>query len=81
MKSSERYIAMITNHHLLEEMEREFLTREKLPYRKAIRLVEALWKEGVHFGTLPPPDPSEGLEVDLTIARVLNSCSRNSSPV
>jgi len=72
---------MIRNHHLLEDLEREFLSSEKLPYHKALRLFEAMWKEGVQFGALPPRDPSEGLEVDLTIARVLNSCSRNSSPV
>lgn len=74
------HTVMIRNHHLLKELEKEFLSRENLPYPKALRLFEALWKEGVRLGALPPSDPSEGLEVDLTIARVLNSCSRNSSP-
>ena len=71
---------MIKNPHLVRELEAEFLAREEMPYRKALHIFESLWQEGVTLGVLPPEDPSEGLEVDLRIARVLNSCSRNSSP-
>ena len=71
---------MIKNHHLLRELEKEFIAREKIPYRKSLRLFEAMWMEGVHLGVLPPGDPLEGLDVDIRIARVLNSCSKNSSP-
>ena len=71
---------MIKNSHLVRELEADFIAREELPYRKALRVFEALWQEGVTLGVLPPKDLSEGLEVDLRIARVLNSCSRNSSP-
>jgi len=70
---------MIKNPHLVKELEAEFLSREKLPYKKALHIFESLWREGVTLGVLPPDDPSEGLEVDLRIAKVLNSCSRNSS--
>ena len=71
---------MIKNSHLVRELEEDFIAREKLPYRKALHIFESLWQEGVTLGVLPPKDLSEGLEVDLRIARVLNSCSRNSSP-
>jgi len=71
---------MIKNSHLVKKLEEDFIAREKLPYRKALHIFESLWQEGVTLGVLPPKDLSEGLEVDLRIARVLNSCSRNSSP-
>ena len=71
---------MIKNHHLLQKLEKKFISQEKLPYKKSLRLFEAMWEEGVLLGVLPPADPSEGLEVDIRIARILNSCSRNFSP-
>jgi hypothetical protein len=70
---------MIKKPHLVKDLEAEFLAREKLPYKKALHIFESLWREGITLGVLPPDDPSEGLEVDLRIAKVLNSCSRNSS--
>jgi hypothetical protein len=70
---------MIEKPHLVKDLEAEFLAREKLPYKEALHIFESLWREGVTLGVLPPEDPSEGLEVDLRIAKVLNSCSRNSS--
>lgn len=71
---------MIRNQHLLRELEAQFIARDIMPHRRALGLFEAMWEEAVSLGILPPRDPSEGLEVDLRIARVLNSCSRNSSP-
>jgi hypothetical protein len=71
---------MIRNHHLLRKLERKFVAQAKMPHKKSLRLFEAMWEEGVLLGVLPPGDPSEGLEVDIRVARILNSCSRNSSP-
>ena len=71
---------MIRNPHLVRKLEAAHSARENLPYDKALRIVESLWQEGVALGVLPPRDPSEGLEVDLRIAGVLNSCSASSSP-
>lgn len=70
---------MIRNHHLVRELEEAHLSREALPHGRALQIFESLWREGVSLGVLPPPDPMDGLEVDFRIARVLNSCSRNSS--
>jgi hypothetical protein len=70
---------MIKNPHLVRELEAEFIAREKLPYKKALHIFESLWREGVTLGVLPLEDPWEGIEVKLRIARILNSCSKNSS--
>jgi hypothetical protein len=56
------------------------LSEGKLPLKKAIKLFEAMWNEGVKLGVLPTQDPMEGIETDIKVARVLNSCSKNSSP-
>ena len=71
---------MRQKHPLLTELEDRFVSRDRIPYRKALSIFEAMWKEGIRLGTIPPDDPTEGLDVDIRIARLLNSCSRNSSP-
>jgi hypothetical protein len=39
-----------------------------------------MWKEAVALGAFPPKDPLEGIEVDINIAKILNSCSKKTSP-
>ena len=71
---------MIKNPDLLKKFEDEFIRNEgRLNYRQSLRLFTDMWEEGVRFGILPPKDPLEGLEVDIKIAKVLNSCLKNSS--
>jgi hypothetical protein len=36
------------------------------------RLFEALYREAVELGALPPADPLEGIDVDLRVARAVN---------
>jgi hypothetical protein len=54
-------------------------TTGPLPYHKALRIFTSLWMEGVSLETLPPKDPLEGIETDIRVARILNSCLKNSS--
>jgi len=37
-----------------------------------------MWNHGVKLGVLPPKEPLEGIETDIKIARVLNSCLKSS---
>lgn len=71
---------MIKNVHLFEHLEREFISKQKLSYRQSLQLFEAMWNEGMKLGILPPKDPLEGIDVDIKIAKVLNSCLKKSSP-
>ena len=68
---------MIKNPDILEDFEKERIKKEKLTFKKALKLFEAMWEEGIHLGVLPPKDPLEGIEVDIKIARILN-CLKNS---
>ncbi|MFZ3063332.1 MAG: hypothetical protein WA148_06305 [Actinomycetota bacterium] len=69
---------MIKNSKVWEEFERELIKKERLSYKEALKIFEGLWEEGNALGVLPPSDALEGIEVDIQIAKILNSCSKNS---
>jgi hypothetical protein len=60
-----------------QKFEIEILRNEKLDVKKKFKIVEALYDEAVALGTLPLEDPLEGLEVDIRIAKVVNSVSKD----
>jgi hypothetical protein len=60
-----------------QKFEIEILRNEKLDIKKKFKIVEALYKEAVALGALPLEDPLEGLEVDIRIARGINSVSKD----
>ena len=72
---------MIKNPELLKILEDSFIRNEgKLSFDRAIKLFTSMWNEGLKFGVLPSKDPLEGIDIDIRIAKVLNSCSKKSFP-
>jgi len=69
-------IEMIMNNEF-RRFEIEILKNEKLDVKKKFKIVEALYKEAVALGVFPLKDPLEGLEVDIRIAKVVNSVSKD----
>jgi transcriptional regulator with XRE-family HTH domain len=59
----------------LLKFELEFLRKEKTDVVKNFHIVEALYKEAVTLGIIPLKNPLDGIEVDLRIAKVVNSVS------
>ena len=57
----------------LQEFELDFLRKEKADISRNFHIVEALYKEAVTLGIIPLKNPLDGLEVDLKIAKVVNS--------
>ena len=57
----------------LLKFERDFLRREKVDIMRNFHMVEALYKEAVTLGIIPLKNPLDGIEVDLKIAKVINS--------
>lgn len=57
----------------LEKFELDFVRREKVDLVRNFNIVEALYKEAVTLGIIPFRDPLDGIEVDLRIAKVVNS--------
>lgn len=70
---------MIRDARALQRLEDSVIRGRKLSHPQALRLFEAMWQEGAALGVLPPKDPLEGIDVDMRIARIVNSCSKKSS--
>jgi len=64
---------MIKNNKLLEQFERDLKKREKADYHQNLKIYEGMYKEAVYLNAIPLKDPLDGLEVDIKIARVINS--------
>ena len=62
----------------LRDFETALLRKEEVDFRRNLRIVEALHREAVALGVIPLKDPLEGLDVDLRIAKVINSVSKAS---
>ena len=60
-----------------QEFEIELLRIGKLDLKKKFKILEALYKEAVALGVFPLRDSLEGLDVDIRIAKVVNSVSKD----
>jgi len=73
--------SMIKNPTKFKEFEKSFLENKgNVTHEQALKLFTAMWAEAHTLGILPPKDPLEGIAVDIRIAKMLNSCLKNSSP-
>ena len=68
---------MIKDPEYLKNFNDDYLRKEMLPYDIALRIFEAMWEEGVALGVLPLENRLEGIEVDIRIARIVNTCSKS----
>ncbi len=72
---------MIKKSQVLKKLERDFIRgKGKLSFEQSLKLFTSMWNEGVILGRLPSKDLLEGIEKDIKIAKVLNSCLKKSSP-
>ncbi len=69
---------MIKNYSLLQKFEDSFIRNEPMSFDRAMKLFTALYNEAKDLGVFPPEDPMEGIDVDIRIARIINSCLKNS---
>ena len=63
---------MIKNKHKLEKFHRKWIAKEKISYRKALSIFEALHKGAVSLGVINSKNILDGLETALKIAKALN---------
>lgn len=64
---------MIRRNYELQKFENEFIRKEKIDVMKNFQIVEDMYNEAVSLGVIPTKDKLEGLEIDIKIARVVNS--------
>lgn len=70
---------MIKNAQMLKELEDAIMKKEGiLPFSYSINIFKSLWHEGIKLDVLPPRNSLEGIEVDIRIAKILNSCLKKS---
>jgi hypothetical protein len=67
---------LVKNAEAVRNLELELVRKSRVDYSRNIRLVEALYEEAVLLGAFPLRDRISGLDVDLEIARVINSVSK-----
>ncbi|HLD73954.1 MAG TPA: hypothetical protein VJB34_03535 [Bdellovibrionota bacterium] len=71
---------MVRSKKALQEFEDNLNRKgERLSYKQAMTLFVAMWLEARRMGVLPLKNPLEGIEVDIEVARILNSCLKKSS--
>ncbi|MCJ7784831.1 MAG: hypothetical protein MUP41_12940 [Desulfobacterales bacterium] len=63
---------MIRSHDC-QKFEIEFLKKEKVDRIRNFHIVDALYHEAVALGVIPFKNPLDGIEVDLKVAKVVNS--------
>jgi len=64
---------MVKNDRELQKFERNLIASEKPNYRRNFRIVEEMYQEALELGIFPLKNPLDGIEVDIKIARVVNS--------
>lgn len=64
---------MIKNKILLEQFELELVKKNKPDYHQNMEIFEGMYKEAVYLKAIPMIDTLEGIQVDIKIARVINS--------
>ena len=70
---------MIKHPEVFKKFEDDFIRDDgKLSFDSAIKLFTYMWNEALHLGVFPPKNPLEGIEVDIQIAKTLNSCLKKS---
>ena len=69
---------MIQDDKKLEMFEKELLRLQKPDPVRNFKIVEALYDEAVALGAFPLKDPLDGIEVDIKIAKAVNSVSKTS---
>jgi len=69
---------MVKNSSRLREFEDNCISRDKPDLLRNLQLVDQLYKEAKALSVFPPQDPLSGLDIDIKIARVVNSVPKTS---
>jgi hypothetical protein len=73
-------LVMVKRPDIIKKFEDDLARKEgRVPYAQAMKIASSLWQEARDLGLLPGKDPLAGIEVDIRLAKVLNSCSKKSS--
>lgn len=66
---------MIKNKPILNKFYQKLIEQENISYEKALLIYEALHKEAVSLGVINSRNILDGLEIDLRVAKAINTLS------
>jgi hypothetical protein len=69
---------MVKKTSRLKEFEDNSIRRNKPDVQHNLRLIDSLYKEARALSVFPLRDPLSGLEIDIKIAKVINSVPKTS---
>jgi hypothetical protein len=67
---------MIRNTKKLRQFEKEYFIKNKININQNFLTVEALLAEAIELNIFPLKNPLDGIEIDIKIAKVVNSVSK-----
>lgn len=77
-RTTKEAIPVIKYPLLLQEFEDDLIRKDKTDIPHKYRLLEDMYKEAVALSVFPLKNPLEGLDVDIRIAKVINSVPKSS---
>jgi hypothetical protein len=66
---------MIKDYEKLNNFEKELLRKTPVNIKENFQIMESLYNEAKILGIFPLKNPLEGIEIDIKIAKVVNSVS------
>jgi hypothetical protein len=70
---------MVKNPERLKQFQNTLYKSEgPLSHIYSLKIFTSMWNQGLKLGVLPPKEPLEGIETDIKMAGVLNSCLKSS---
>lgn len=67
---------MIKNQKDFQIFENDYLKNRNLTYSEKIKIYESLYNEALLLKAIPGGNPMEGIENNIKLAKILNSCSK-----
>jgi hypothetical protein len=69
---------MVKNTPRLKEFEDEYARGQKPDLVQNLKILDQLYKEAKTLSVFPPKDPLSGIDIDIKIAKVINSVPKTS---
>jgi hypothetical protein len=65
--------AMVRDSMRVEELEKSLIKGKRPNYEENLKIFEWMLEEAIFLKALPLDDPLDGIEIDLKVAKVVNS--------
>ncbi len=63
---------MVKNSHILRKFEREEMRKEKLSFKDAFKILDAMWREALDLGVLKSSNWLDDVKKEIRIAKIVN---------